>query len=265
MPAVQAKVREIFGKDGDASINPDEVVAVGAAIQGGVLVGEVSNVVLLDVTPLSLGVETAGGVFTKIIEKNTAIPTMKSKVFTTAADNQSFVNVHVVQGERDLAEFNKSLARFELADIPPAPRGVPQIEVAFSIDSNGIVNVKARDMGTNREQTVKITPSSGLNEAEIKKIIEDAASHAEEDSKRKTSVEAILELEGLIFTSEKSVQEFQNELPSEMADRLIKALAMAKKALEGENLDQITTAKAELNEAAHAVAEHVYGKIANAE
>ncbi len=261
MPAVQSKVKEIFGQDGDASINPDEVVAVGAAIQGGVLVGEVTNVVLLDVTPLSLGVETAGGVFTKIIEKNTAIPTLKSKVFTTAEDNQSFVNVHVLQGERELAEFNHSMARFELTDIPPAPRGVPQIEVTFSIDSNGIVDVKAKDLGTNREQAVKISPSSGLSEGDIKKIIEEAQTHVEEDQKRKAVIESRIDLEGLIFTSEKSVQEFQNELPSELNERIIKSLADAKRALSSEDLEEINRVKAELNEAAHAVAEVIYGKI----
>ena len=263
MPAVQAKVKELFGQDGDVSINPDEVVAVGAAIQGGVLAGEVSNVVLLDVTPLSLGVETAGGVFTKIIDKNTAIPTMKSKAFTTAEDNQSFVAVHVLQGERELAEFNHSLARFELTDIPPAPRGIPQIEVTFSIDSNGLVDVRAKDLGTNKEQAVKITPSSGLSETDIKKIIEDAAGHVEEDQKRKAIIDARLDLEGLIFTSEKSVQEFQNELPSELAEKVIKSLAEAKRAMESNDLEQINQVKTELNEAAHAVAEIIYGKLSN--
>lgn len=262
MPAVQAKVKEIFGQDGDASINPDEVVAIGAAIQGGVLSGEVKNVVLLDVTPLSLGVETAGGVFTKIIEKNSAIPTMKSKVFSTAADNQSFVSVHVLQGERGLAEFNKTLAKFELTDIMAAPRGVPQIEVTFSIDSNGIVDVKAKDLGTGKEQAIKITASSGLNEAEIKKIIEEAKSNSEDDARRKEIAEIKIDLEGLIFTSEKSVQEFQSELPSELAERAIKALAQAKAALESNDLNQITSARTELNEAAHGMAEYIYGQFA---
>lgn len=262
MPAVQGKVKEIFGQAGDASINPDEVVAIGAAIQGGVLVGEVHNVVLLDVTPLSLGVETAGGIFTKIIDKNTAIPTVKSKVFSTAVDNQNFVSVHVLQGEREMAQDNKSLARFDLSDIPPAPRGVPQIEVAFAIDSNGIVDVKAKDLGTQKEQTIKITPSSGLSEGEIKKIIEEAKTHAEGDSKRKQIAEARVDLEGLIFTSEKSVQEFQNELPSEIAERAIKALAQAKTALESNDLDKMSSAKQELNDAAHAMAEQIYGQFA---
>jgi molecular chaperone DnaK len=262
MPAVQVKVKEIFGQDGDASINPDEVVAIGAGIQGGVLSGEVKNVVLLDVTPLSLGIETAGGVFTKIIEKNTAIPTQKSKVFSTAQDNQNFVSVHVLQGERELAEFNKTLAKFDLTDIMAAPRGVPQIEVTFSIDSNGIVDVKAKDLGTSREQNIKITASSGLDENEIKKIIEDAKENADSDSKKKAIAEARIELEGLVFTSEKSVQEFQSELPSDLAERAIKALAQAKAALEANDLDKITAARMELNDAAHAMAEHIYGQFA---
>ena len=262
MPAVQQKVKEIFGKPGEHSINPDEVVAIGAAIQGGVLTGEVSNVVLLDVTPLSLGVETAGGVFTKIIEKNTSIPTQKSKTFTTAQDNQSFVSVHVLQGERELAQYNKTLAKFELTDIPPAPRGVPQIEVTFSIDSNGIVNVKAQDMGTKREQAIRITASSGLSESEIKNIIEEAKEHAESDAVKKEVAEVRLEIESLIYTTEKSIQEFQSELPSEVAERAITAVAAAKKAMETENLDAIRSAKTELNDAAHAMAEHIYGQFA---
>ncbi len=260
MPAVQAKVAEIFGKPGDFTINPDEVVAIGAAIQGGVITGEVSNVILLDVTPLSLGVETAGGVFTKIIEKNTAIPTLKSKTFTTAQDNQNFVSVHVLQGERELSAHNKTLAKFDLSDIPPAPRGVPQIEVTFSIDSNGIVSVKAQDMGTGKEQAIRVTASSGLSENEIKKIITEAEAHAESDAKQKELTEAKLDLEGLIFTSEKSVNEFQEGLPSELAERSIQALANAKKALEADDILIVQSAKDELNEAAHAMAEHIYGQ-----
>ncbi|MDB5038072.1 MAG: Chaperone protein DnaK [Bacteriovoracaceae bacterium] len=262
MPAVQEKVKEIFGQAGDVSINPDEVVAVGASIQGGVLSGEVNNVVLLDVTPLSLGVETAGGVFTKIIEKNTAIPTLKSKVFSTAADDQSFVSVHVLQGERELAEFNKTLAKFDLTDIMSAPRGVPQIEVTFSIDSNGIVDVKAKDLGTAKEQAIKITASSGLSESEIKKMVEEAKTFADVDSKKKELAEARIDLESLVFTSEKSVHEFQSELPSELAERAIKVLAQAKAALEANDFNQISSARTELNEAAHAMAEHIYGQFA---
>lgn len=262
MPAVQRKVLEIFGKAGDSSINPDEVVAIGASIQGGVLTGEVSDVILLDVTPLSLGVETAGGVFTKIIEKNTSIPTEKAKIFTTAADNQSFVSVHVLQGEREVASHNKTLGKFELTDIPPAPRGVPQIEVKFSIDSNGIVNVKATDMGTSKEQAIRITASSGLNDAEIKRIIADAENNAEADAKAKEISTEKLELESLIFTTEKSSNEFQTDLPAEVSERAITALAQAKKALESSDVEQVRLAKAELTEAAHSMAEHIYGKFA---
>lgn len=260
MPAVQEKVKEIFGKAGDYSINPDEVVAIGASIQGGVITGEVSNVVLLDVTPLSLGVETAGNVFTKIIEKNTSIPTMKSKTFTTAQDNQSFVSVHVLQGERELANLNKTLAKFELTDIPPAPRGVPQIEVAFSIDSNGIVNVKAQDLGTGKEQAIRVTASSGLSENEIKQIVEEAKQHAEADAKFKELADAKIDLENLIFTAEKSVNEFQSELPSDLSERTISSLAKAKQSLESDDIEVVRAAKTELNDAAHVMAEHIYGK-----
>jgi len=259
MPAVKAKVKAIFGKEGDASLNPDEVVAIGASVQAGILEGEVSDVVLLDVTPLSLGVETAGGVFTKVIERNTTIPTKKSKTFTTAQDNQSFVNVHVLQGERDLAQHNQSLAQFELAEIPPAQRGVPQIEVTFSIDSNGIVSVKAQDLGTGREQEVRVKSSSGLTEAQIKKIVAEAEKFASEDAIAKQVAEMKTELESLIFTSEKSINEFENELPSEVVETVAHALANAKKALESATLPDVELARNGLNEAAHQMAEKLYG------
>jgi molecular chaperone DnaK len=259
MPAVKRKVKEIFGKEGDVSLNPDEVVAIGASVQAGILSGEVSDVVLLDVTPLSLGVETAGGVFTKVIERNTTIPTKKSKTFTTAQDNQSFVSVHVLQGERDLSEFNQSLAKFELTDIPPAPRGVPQIEVTFSIDSNGIVHVKAQDLGTKREQAIKVTSSSGLSEKQIEKIVSEAQKYAAADAISKQLVEMKTELESLIFTSEKSVNEFQNELPSEIVEIVSHALANAKKAMEAASVSDLESAMASLNEAAHQMAEKLYG------
>ena len=262
MPAVRERVSKIFGKEGDASLNPDEVVAIGASVQAGILTGEVSDVLLLDVTPLSIGIETKGGVFTKIIERNTTIPTKKSKVFTTAEDNQSFVSVHVLQGERELVEFNKSLAKFELTDIPPAPRGVPQIEVTFSIDSNGIVDVKAQDLGTGREQNIKVRSSSGLNETEIGRIISDAQTHAETDAKAKELADIKNELETLIFTSEKSVNEFENELASDLIERVTKALAEAKKALESDDVEQVRTTKGDLNEAAHSLAEQIYGQLA---
>lgn len=265
MPAVREKVAEIFGQEGDDSLNPDEVVAIGASVQAGILNGEVNDVVLLDVTPLSLGLETKGGVFTKIIERNTTIPTKKSKIFTTAEDNQSFVNVHILQGERDLVEFNKSLAKFELTDIPPAPRGVPQIEVTFSIDSNGIVNVKAHDLGTGREQTIRVKSSSGLSEKEIETIISEAEQHAVDDAAAKELAEAKNDLEGLLFTSEKSVSEFEDQLDSQIIERVHVALAEAKKALEGTDLAAISSSKTELNAAAHAMAEAIYGDMARSE
>ncbi|TVQ77616.1 MAG: molecular chaperone DnaK [Bradymonadales bacterium] len=262
MPAVQEKVKQIFGKAGDVSLNPDEVVAIGASVQGGILSGEVSDVVLLDVTPLSLGVETAGGVFTRIIDRNTTIPTKKSKVFTTAQENQSFVSVHVLQGERDLADHNQSLARFELTDIPPAPRGVPQIEVTFSIDSNGIVHVKAADLGTKREQAIKVTSSSGLTESQIQSIIQEAEKYASDDAIAKQLLELRNELESLIFTSEKSINEFQNELTSELVELVSHAVAKAKKALDSTEVSELESAKSELNDAAHEMAEKLYGQTA---
>lgn len=263
MPAVQDRVEQIFGKRGEHSLNPDEVVAIGASVQAGILSGEIQDVVLLDVTPLSLGVETAGGVFTKIIERSTTIPTEKSKVFTTAEDNQSFVSVHVLQGERDLAKFNKTLSKFDLAEIPPASRGVPQIEVTFAIDSNGIVQVKAKDLGTGKEQSIRVTTSSGLNETEIEEIINEAEAYAEADSAQKRVIEAKNELEGLLFTTEKSINEFENELPSDIVDRVSNALADAKKAMESDDVEFIESAKTDLNDSAHALAEAIYGQISS--
>ena len=262
MPSVREQVKKIFSKEGDASLNPDEVVAIGASVQAGILTGEVSDVVLLDVTPLSLGVETAGGVFTKILDRNTTIPTKKSKIFTTAQDNQSFVSVHVLQGEREIASHNKSLAKFELTDIPSAPRGVPQIEVEFSIDSNGIVQVRAQDLGTGKEQKVKVRSSSGLSEDQIKNIIIEAEDHAAEDAASKLLAEAKNELESLIFTSEKSINEFQNGLSSEIIERVTNALAEAKKSLSTPDIAAVEFARSELNDAAHALAEAIYGQIA---
>ena len=207
MPKVQEKVKEIFGKEPSKGVNPDEVVAVGAAIQGGVLTGEVKDVLLLDVTPLSLGIETLGGVFTKLIEKNTTIPTKKSQIFSTAADNQPAVEIHVLQGEREMAGDNKTLGRFQLVGIPSAPRGVPQIEVTFDIDANGIVNVSAKDMGTGKEQSIKITASSGLSEEEIDSLVKDAEMHAEEDKKKRELIDARNMADSMIYTTEKSMKE----------------------------------------------------------
>ena len=209
MPKVQAKVAEIFGKEPNKGVNPDEVVAVGASIQGGVLKGDVKDVLLLDVTPLSLGIETLGGVFTKLIEKNTTIPTKKSQTFSTAADSQPAVEIHVLQGEREMAAHNKTLGRFQLVGIPPAPRGVPQIEVTFDIDANGIVSVSAKDLGTGKEQSIKITASSGLSEEEIEKLVKDAEIHAEEDKKKRELIDARNMADSLIYTTEKSVKKWE--------------------------------------------------------
>jgi molecular chaperone DnaK len=213
-PQIQRQVRELFGKEPHKGVNPDEVVAAGAALQGAALGDEKVEVLLLDVTPLSLGVETAGGVFTKIIDKNTTIPARKSQVFSTAVDNQPIVNVHVLQGEREMAADNKTLARFELVGIPPAPRGVPQIEVAFDIDANGIVHVSAKDLGTGKQQSIRIVASSGLTEQEIQKMIAEAESHKSADKKKKELADAKNSADGLIYTTEKALEEYATLLPA---------------------------------------------------
>ncbi|MDX9787121.1 MAG: molecular chaperone DnaK [Desulfobacterales bacterium] len=264
MPAVQDRVRKIFGKEPHRGVNPDEVVAVGAAIQAGVLKGDVKDVLLLDVTPLSLGIETLGGVFTKLIDKNTTIPTKKSQIFSTAADNQPAVSIHVLQGEREMAANNKTLGRFELVGIPPAPRGVPQIEVAFDIDANGIVNVSAKDMATAKEQSIKITASSGLSEADIEKLIKDAELHAEEDKKKKELVEARNTADSLIYATEKSIKDLGDKVDAGTKTKIEEATAALKKAMEGEDTDAIKQKSEELTQASHKLAEAMYQEAAKA-
>ncbi|MBW1814212.1 MAG: molecular chaperone DnaK, partial [Deltaproteobacteria bacterium] len=236
MPAVQERVKKIFGKEPNKGVNPDEVVALGAAIQGGVLKGDVKDVLLLDVTPLSLGIETLGGVMTRLIEKNTTIPTKKSQIFSTAADSQPAVSIHVLQGEREMAQGNKTLGRFELVGIPPAPRGVPQIEVAFDIDANGIVNVSAKDQATNKEQSIRIEASSGLSEEEIDNLVKDAELHAEEDKKKKELVEAKNMADSLIYSTEKSITDLGDKVDSETKTNVESAIESLKKAMEGEDV-----------------------------
>ncbi|OLC71848.1 MAG: molecular chaperone DnaK [Deltaproteobacteria bacterium 13_1_40CM_4_68_19] len=258
MPKVQQVVQNFFGKEPHKGVNPDEVVAIGAAIQGGVLKGEVKDVLLLDVTPLSLGVETAGGVNTRIIEKNTTIPARKSQVFSTAVDNQPIVNVHVLQGEREMATDNKTLARFELVGIPPAPRGVPQIEVAFDIDANGIVHVSAKDLGTGKQQSIRIVASSGLTEREIQKMIADAEQHKSSDKKKKELADVKNSADGLIYTTEKALEEYATLLPAkDMAE--IRADLEALKAVVGsEDLPRIKAAVQRLEGSAYRIADALY-------
>ena len=258
IPAVQEAVKKWAGKEPDHSINPDEAVALGAAIQGGVISGDVKDVVLLDVTPLSLGIETMGGVFTKLIDRNTTIPTSKSQIFSTAADNQPAVDVHVLQGERPMAADDKTLGRFELTDIPPAPRGVPQIQVTFDIDKNGIVNVSAKDMGTGKEQKITIKSSSGLSDEEIKRMQKEAEEHAEEDNKKKEEVDLRNEVDQLIFTTEKTLKDVDGKVPEDEVKKVKDALEDLKKAQKDNNLEDMKAKKDALSKVAQDLAVKLY-------
>ncbi len=262
MPAVQERVKKIFGKDPHKGVNPDEVVAIGAAIQGAVLTGDVKDVLLLDVTPLSLGIETLGGVFTRLIEKNTTIPTKKSQVFSTAADSQTAVTVRVHQGEREMANANKLLGQFDLVGIPPAPRGIPQIEVMFDIDANGIVHVNAKDLGTGKEQSIQITASSGLSEDEIQQMVKDAEAHADEDKQRRERIEARNQLDSLIYSTEKSLADHRDDVDAEAAKNIDAALEKAKQVLDGDDLEALKAATEELTQASHKLAEAMYARAA---
>jgi molecular chaperone DnaK len=265
MPAVQARVKDIFGKEASKSVNPDEAVAIGAAVQAGVLQGDVKDVLLLDVTPLSLGLETYGGVFTKLIEKNTTIPTRKSQVFSTASDNQPAVSIHVLQGEREMAGDNKALGRFELEGIPAAPRGVPQIEVTFDIDANGIVSVSAKDKGTGKEQSIRITSSSGLSKEEIERMVSDAKVHADEDRKRREVVEEKNKLDSLVYSTEKTLSDLADKVSADLKGSVNTAVEDAKKALESGDADKIKSAYAALEKASHKLSEEAYKRAAEAE
>ncbi len=265
MPAVQERVKRLFGKEGHKGVNPDEVVAIGAAIQAAVLKGEVKDVLLLDVTPLSLGIETLGGVFTKLIEKNTTIPTKKSQVFSTAQDGQTAVTIRVFQGEREMAADNKLLGQFDLIGIPPAPRGLPQIEVTFDIDANGIVNVHAKDLGTNKEQSIKITASSGLNEEEIKRMVREAEAHADEDKKRRALAEARNKLDNLIYTTEKTLKDYGAQLDEAGRKAIEEALTAAKTRLESKDPAEMDAAAEALSKASHKLAEAMYSKTREAQ
>jgi molecular chaperone DnaK len=257
---VQEKVKSIFGKEPHKGVNPDEVVAVGAAIQAGVLKGEVKDVLLLDVTPLSLGIETLGGVFTRIIDRNTTIPTRKGQIFSTAADNQTAVTIHVLQGEREMAGDNKTLGRFELFGIPPAPRGMPQIEVTFDIDANGIVNVSAKDMGTGKEQSIRITASSGLSEQEIKNLVKEAELHAEEDKRKKELVEARNQADTLIYTTEKTLKDVGDKVDAATKENIESHITKLKGVMEGSDTEAIKGASEELMRASHKLAETMYAQ-----
>ncbi len=260
MPKVIQAVKDFFGKEPHRGVNPDEVVAIGAAIQGGVLKGEVKDVLLLDVTPLSLGIETLGGVFTKLIERNTTVPTKKSQVFSTAADNQTAVTIRVFQGEREMANDNKLLGQFDLVGIPPAPRGMPQVEVTFDIDANGIVHVSAKDLATQKEQSIKITASSGLSKEEVEKLVKDAQAHTDEDKKRRKTAEAKNQADSLLYQTEKNLSEHGDKIAAEDKTKIEDAIAALKKAMEGTDPEAIESATQTLTTASHKLAEEMYKK-----
>jgi molecular chaperone DnaK len=265
MPLVQAKVAEFFGKEPRKDVNPDEAVAMGAAVQGGVLAGDVTDVLLLDVTPLTLGIETMGGVATAVIEKNTTIPSKKSQVFSTADDNQAAVTIHIVQGERKQATQNKSLGRFDLADIPPAPRGMPQIEVTFDIDANGILNVSAKDKATGKEQSIVIKSSSGLSDEEIEQMVQDAEANAEADKVFEEMIQVRNTADGLVHATKKTLEEAGDKATAEEKEAIEKAIADVEEAMKGDDKEAIETATAALTEASSGLAQKLYAEQAAAE
>ncbi|MBQ5472463.1 MAG: Hsp70 family protein, partial [Treponema sp.] len=258
MPKVQEVVKAIFGKEGSKAVNPDEAVAIGAAVQGGVLKGDVKDILLLDVTPLSLGIETMGGVMTKLIARNTTIPTKKSQVFSTAADGQTAVSIHVLQGEREMASQNRTLGNFDLVGIPPAPRGVPQIEVTFDIDANGIVHVSAKDLGTGKEQHIQITSSSGLSEEEIDKMVKDAEANAAADKAKREEIDAKNEADSLVYQTEKTLKEMGDKISGGDKQKIEDAVAALKKAIEGGDVNDIKAKTEELKQASYKMAEEMY-------
>ncbi len=261
MPAIQAKVEEIFGKAPHKGVNPDEVVAAGAAIQAGVLSGEVDEVLLLDVTPLSLGVETQGGVATKMIPRNTTVPTSMTQVFSTTEDNQTVVRIHVVQGERDLAADNKTLGRFELVGLPPAPRGVPQIEVAFDIDADGVVKVSAKDLGTGKSQAIEVTASSGLSEQEVDDLVAEAAANSDADQHRRELIDLRNQVDGLIYSTERTLEEFKENVSDDQRSKLLGAVEAAREAAAGEDLDALRAAMEQLSTDTYEMTEHLYAEL----